>query len=174
MSAAPHHPVLRGEKVLLRALKPADAASLAHEIASDENAAPWWGDDPERVRRWLTEDRSVGLVIEVDDTRVGVILYHEEPDPDYHWAGIDISVFSPYAGRGLGPDALKTLARYLFQERGHHRIVIDPAAANHRAIKAYEKVGFRPVGIMRKYERGSDGVWHDGLLMDMLEDEFDR
>jgi aminoglycoside 6'-N-acetyltransferase len=33
-------------------------------------------------------------------------------------------------------------------------------------------VGFRRVGIMRKYERGPDGVWHDGLLMDMLREEL--
>jgi aminoglycoside 6'-N-acetyltransferase len=33
-------------------------------------------------------------------------------------------------------------------------------------------VGFRRVGIMRKYERGPDGVWRDGLLMDMLEEEL--
>jgi len=33
-------------------------------------------------------------------------------------------------------------------------------------------VGFKPVGIMRKYECGSDGTWHDGLLMDLLAEEF--
>ena len=39
---------------------------------------------------------------------------------------------------------------------------------NRRAQALYEKVGFRPVGILREYERGPDGSWHDGLLMDML------
>ena len=34
---------------------------------------------------------------------------------------------------------------------------IDPAAANSRAIRCYGKVGFRPVGLMRQYERGPDG-----------------
>jgi aminoglycoside 6'-N-acetyltransferase len=33
-------------------------------------------------------------------------------------------------------------------------------------------VGFRPVGIMRQYERGTDGTFHDGLLMDLLRDEL--
>jgi aminoglycoside 6'-N-acetyltransferase len=33
-------------------------------------------------------------------------------------------------------------------------------------------VGFKSVGIMRKYERGPDGSWHDSLLMDLLADEF--
>jgi aminoglycoside 6'-N-acetyltransferase len=26
--------------------------------------------------------------------------------------------------------------------------------------------------VMRLYERGYDGTWHDGLLMDMLAEEF--
>jgi aminoglycoside 6'-N-acetyltransferase len=67
---------------------------------------------------------------------------------------------------------MRLLARYLFEEHGHHRLTIDPAAENAAAIRAYERVGFRAVGIMRRYERGPDDVWRDGLLMDMLEEEF--
>lgn len=166
------HPVLHGDQVTIRPLTDADVDLLARAISADEDAAPWWGDDPDKVRRWLTEERSVNLAIEVAGTLVGAILYHEETDPDYRSAGIDIAVLAPYSGRGLGPDALRTLSRYLFRERGHHRISIDPAAKNHRAIRAYEKVGFRPVGIMRQYERGPDGKWRDGLLMEMLDEEF--
>jgi aminoglycoside 6'-N-acetyltransferase len=33
-------------------------------------------------------------------------------------------------------------------------------------------VGFRRVGVLREYERGPDGMWHDGLLMDMLTGEL--
>jgi aminoglycoside 6'-N-acetyltransferase len=51
-------------------------------------------------------------------------------------------------------------------------LTIDPSAANERAIRAYGAVGFRPVGIMRRYERGPDGEFHDGLLMDLLRDDF--
>lgn len=168
----PRPPVLCGEQVTLRPLRESDADTLAAAIPADESAAPWWGTDSEKVRRWLTEDRPTSLAIDVGNTLVGAILYHEETDPDYHFAGIDIVVLAPYAGRGLGPDALRALARYLFEERGHHRIIIDPAAKNHRAIRAYEKVGFRTVGIMRRYERDPDGEWRDGLLMEMLDDEL--
>jgi aminoglycoside 6'-N-acetyltransferase len=169
---APVPPVLRGEQVTLRPLEESDVELLAEAIAADEAAAPWWGTDPDKIRRWLTEDRSASLAIDIGDTLVGAIQYHEETDPDYRFAGIDIAVLAPYAGRGLGPDALRTLARHLFEVRGHHRIIIDPSAKNHRAIRAYEKVGFRPVGIMRRYERDPDGEWRDGLLMEMLDDEL--
>ena len=64
------------------------------------------------------------------------------------------------------------VCRYLFDERGHHRITIDPAADNVHAIAAYEKVGFRKVGVMRRYERGPDGTFHDGVLLDLLPEEL--
>jgi hypothetical protein len=44
-----------------------------------------------------------------------------------------------------------------------HRYV---SADNAAAIRVYEKVGFRTVGIMREYWRSPDGTWRDGLLMD--------
>jgi ribosomal protein S18 acetylase RimI-like enzyme len=46
------------------------------------------------------------------------------------------------------------------------------AAHNQRAIRSYRRVGFRPVGIMRRYERGADGTWRDGLLMDLLPEDL--
>ena len=90
----------------------------------------------------------------------------------YRHAGIDIAIRSPWQGEGFGPEAIRTLARYLIDVQGHHRLSIDPAAQNVNAIKAYERVGFRVVGRMRSYERGTDGTWHDGLLMDMLAEEL--
>ena len=61
------------------------------------------------------------------------------------------------------------MAIHLIRERGHHRIVIDPASDNIAAIRCYAAVGFKPVGVMRAYEHDIDGDgWHDGLLMDLL------
>ena len=90
----------------------------------------------------------------------------------YRHANIDIFLSTSRHGRGLGTEAIRVLARHLFEERGHHRLTIDPAADNAAAIRAYEKAGFREIGIMREYERGPDGSWHDGVLMDMLRKEF--
>ena len=90
----------------------------------------------------------------------------------YRHAGIDIYLGRRFQGRGAGAEAVGLLARYLFDQRGHHRITIDPAAANSQAIRCYARVGFRPVGVMRQYERGGDGQFHDGLLMDLLRGEL--
>ncbi|MBS3956178.1 MAG: GNAT family N-acetyltransferase [Clostridiales bacterium] len=165
-------PVLTGARVTLRPATATDAGLLSAAIATDETTSPWWGTDPDKVRRWLTEDGSHVFAIVFADTLAGVIMYTEENDPDYRFAAIDIAVLSPYSGRGLGPDALRTLARYLFETRGHHRIQIDPTAKNARAIRAYAKVGFQPVGILRRYEKSPDGEWRDGLLMDLLAEDL--
>jgi aminoglycoside 6'-N-acetyltransferase len=61
---------------------------------------------------------------------------------------------------------------WLAEERGHHRFTIDPSLANERAIKAYKAVGFRPVGVMRQYDRNPDGEWEDALLLDLLAEEL--
>ena len=85
---------------------------------------------------------------------------------------IDLFLSASAQRQGLGTEAIRILARHLIDERGHHRLTIDPAAGNHAAIRAYEKVGFSRVGVMRSYERGPDGTWHDGLLMELLAGEL--
>lgn len=60
----------------------------------------------------------------------------------------------------------------MIDDRGHHRITIDPAAHNDRAIRCYEKVGFKRVGVMREYWLDADGVRRDGLLLDLLAAEL--
>jgi aminoglycoside 6'-N-acetyltransferase len=165
-------PVLRGTRVTLRPLRDGDSARL-HEIRSEPDVARWWGlPGAEASGVGAHDDDEIVLAIECDGDLVGAIQYHEESDPDYRHASLDIYLSTRLQGRGLGRDAIRTLARYLFDERGHHRLTIDPAASNARAIAAYAKVGFRPVGVMREYERGPDGSWHDGLLMDLLRDEL--
>jgi aminoglycoside 6'-N-acetyltransferase len=101
-----------------------------------------------------------------------MLQFTEEREPDYRHAGIDLFVGGAWQGQGTGPEAIRLVARYLFEVGAHHRITIDPAADNERAIRAYEKVGFRRVGMMRRYERRADGTWHDGLLMDLLREEL--
>lgn len=111
-------------------------------------------------------------VIELEDRVVGWIQWEAEKDGDYRHAWMDIYLDPDVRGRGLGTDAVRTVARHLIVDHGHHRLTIDPAADNTAAIRSYSKVGFRPVGIMRRYERSPDGTWHDSLLMDLLAEEL--
>jgi aminoglycoside 6'-N-acetyltransferase len=166
--------ILRGERVLLRPVTEADVERLA-EILQEPGVARWWhGYDMERVRsEYVEPEDEEAYAIETGGEVVGLLLVHEELEPDYRHAGLDIALATAWQGRGLGPEVLRLMARHLFDERGHHRLTIDPAANNERAIRAYESIGFKRVGLMREYERGPDGTWHDGLLMDLLAAEFE-
>lgn len=164
--------VLSGTRVQLRPVKPSDEGALTR-IFTDTEVARWWVDPARSVQDSLhLDDSESGFIIELGDQSIGFIQCVEETDPMYEHAGIDIALHSDWQGKGLGPDAIRTLAQHLIEVRGHHRLTIDPAADNVRAIKAYERVGFKSVGIMRKYERGPDGSWHDGLLMELLAEEL--
>ncbi len=167
-------PTLTGDRVLLRPARSDDAERL-RAILREPSVARWWGPtDPATVaEEWLeVEADDMVFVIELDGVVVGSIQYAEETDPDYRHAGVDLFLTTDVQGQGIGPDAIRTVARYLIDVRGHHRLTIDPSAANDRAIRVYSKLGFRPIGIQRLYERGPDGTFHDGLLMDLLADEL--
>jgi aminoglycoside 6'-N-acetyltransferase len=146
----------------------ADAAEL-RRIHQTPEVAEWWG---EPSPDFPNEDPSATrLVIEDDGAVAGLVQYFEEPDDDYRHAMIDLFVDPARHGRGLGTEALRRTVELLTREHGHHRLTIDPATANTAAIHVYGKVGFKPVGVLHRYERdaGGDG-WHDCLLMELIAD----
>jgi aminoglycoside 6'-N-acetyltransferase len=166
-------PTLESDRLRLRPVSAGDRSSL-RDILAEPSVARWWtpGSPDHLVDEWLDPDEdTVSYVIEVGDAVVGSLQTFEESG-DYKFASIDLFLDTAHQDQGLGPEAIRRIARYLFDVQGHHRLTIDPSAANARAIRAYERVGFRPIGIMRAYERGPDGTWHDNLLMDMLKDEL--
>ena len=167
-------PVLHGASCVLRPAGPADANTLA-AILSEPEVARWWPRfDVQRVHTELIDSsESSVFVIEVAGQVVGGISYYEEPAPDYRHASVDVFLAAQWHGKGVGTDAVRTIVRHLLHDRGHHRLSIDPAADNTKAIRAYQRVGFKPVGVMRSFERGVDGRWHDCLLMDLLASDLD-
>ena len=52
------------------------------------------------------------------------------------------------------------------------QVVVDSQTTDQGTLN--ESFDFRPIGIMRQYERGPDGTFHDSLYMDLLADELDR
>jgi aminoglycoside 6'-N-acetyltransferase len=153
-------------EITLRPLAEGDEAELLR-IRSSPQVMRWW-DAPEERFPW-DEPESTRFTIEVDGAVAGLIQYWEEREPKYRHAGIDLFVDPALHGRGIGSEAVRRVVRLLFGERGHHRITIDPASENAAAIRSYEKVGFRRVGVMREAERDADGGgWHDALMMELL------
>ena len=73
-----------------------------------------------------------------------MIQYFEENDEEFRHASIDLFLGTPHHDHGLGTDAVQTMARHLIAIAATTGSTIDPAAHNERAIRCYEKVGFRP------------------------------
>ena len=164
---------LVGDRVTLRPLRRDDVRKLA-VIGRTPEFARWWPglDEAELEKTAAGGCDAVCFAVLAEGAVVGLVQYDEEDDPELRYAGIDVGLDPRVHGRGLGTDTVQTLAQYLVGERGHHRLVIDPDVDNARAIHCNEKVGFRPVGVMRRYARGADGEWHDALLMDLLAGEL--
>jgi aminoglycoside 6'-N-acetyltransferase len=159
--------VLEGERLSLRPAGEDDVEALTRILAEPE-VLRWWGEhDADRVRAEL----GGAYVIVVDGEVQGWLFVREETDPDYRHVAFDIALATTLQGRGYGPEALRVAIRH-FIARGHHGFTIDPAVANEHAVSAYAKVGFRQVGVMRRYGRDTDGIWRDGLLMDLLAEEL--
>ena len=81
------------------------------------------------------------FIIELDGQAIGQVNYNEI---DKSRTELDIWMFAEkYCGLGYGSEALRLLCDYL-QNRLHvHGFYIKPSASNPRAIRAYEKAGFR-------------------------------
>ena len=152
-----------GPDLTLRPLAEADVPELARIIATPE-VARWWDDGAP----WEEPDATL-LTIVVDGAIAGLIQYDEELDPKYRHAGIDIFVDPARHNQGIGTAAMGQLLHTLNSEHGYHRVILDPAVDNERAIRSYEKAGFRRVGVMHRYERDmATREWHDGLLMELI------
>jgi aminoglycoside 6'-N-acetyltransferase len=161
---------LAGPRVVLRNASADDAPRLTAIRGEPEIERRWGVLEDGEMDEFVADEKT--FVVEVDGEVIGAVQFDEVEDPMYRSGSIDLYLTTPRHGQGLGSEAVRVLARYLIQERGHHRLTIDPAADNAAAIRAYEKVGFRPVGVMRSYEQGPDGTFHDGLLMELVSGEL--
>jgi len=164
-------PTLRGDRLTMRPVGEDDLDPLAAMIDLP-GIHEWWDSDEGEERREGLRCDTFDFAIEVDGELAGWLAVNEEDTPDYRHASIDLFLAPTFHGAGHGPAALRLVAVWLLGDRGHHRLTIDPASANARAIHVYESIGFKPVGVMRQYERGRDGVWRDALLMDLLAGEL--
>ena len=158
----------------LRRATPDDVPALAAMLA-DPSVAAWWPRyDAPRLAAELDEDPDDHFAAVVDGELAGLVVLSEEPEPDYRYGAVDLLLGSAFQGRGLGRLVVAAACAVLVDERGHHRVTIDPSLANTRAIACYRSVGFRDVGVLRSSERGPDGSWRDSLLMDLLAPELLR
>ena len=152
--------------VTISPLAAGDAPAL-REIHLRPEVLAWWGQPAEGFP--FDEPESTRFAIRADGDVVGMIQFGEESEPEYRHAWIDLFIDPRRHGQGIGADAIGLVLRAL-EDRGHHRVTIDPALDNAASIRCYEKAGFVPVGVTRRSWRDPEGVWRDSLLMERVVD----
>ena len=144
---------MTGDRYSFRPVTEADLPMLAAWLA-EPHVAEWW-DDPEvelaEIREHIDSISVEPLIVELDGKPIGYLQSydphleddHPYQDQPFGTLGIDISIGRPeLVGIGHGSAIVRQFVDELFAE-GTPRVIIDPDPANGRAIRAYEKAGFR-------------------------------
>jgi RimJ/RimL family protein N-acetyltransferase len=115
----------------------------------------WPADDLNNIMfaiRTLTDDKIIGFAD----------LDYMNPIHGDTYMGIGIGE-KEYWGKGYGSDAMNVLLRYAFNELDLHRVTLTVFAFNERAIRMYERTGFKIEGRHRGY------LYRDGRRWDLVE-----
>jgi RimJ/RimL family protein N-acetyltransferase len=173
--------MIYGERVRLRAIERGDIPTFVR-----------WFNDPEvrqyllmyepmseaKEEQWFEEhlqskDFIFGIEVRTDD---GWVLIGNLALNNIDWKnrsatfGIVLGE-KDYWGQGYGTDAARTMLKFAFEELNLHRVMLDVYDFNPRAMRCYEKVGFRHEGTKRE-ALFRDGRYHDVHIMAILQHEF--
>lgn len=178
----PDRPLLRGEKVWLRPLEERDMGAIVAGINDSEVGGLAGYKAPmsmDQVKGWLEHNNEKAkkgeaffyAVCELGDDRfIGTVWLK---DVDYWHSSAELAIFMDrdHIGAGFGTDAQRVLLNFAFTAVGLNRVWLTAYAANTRAIRSYEKLGFRHEGLMRQSWRGPRGL-EDSVLMAILAEEW--
>ena len=173
--------MLQGKKTFLRPLE-LDDIPIFYQWYNDQNLNYWanaaWPlstmlSEEEIEERFFTpqKDGSRYLILNEKQVPIGTVGYRDVNLPARSAVLFIVIGESDYWNRGYGTDALKVLIDYLFYQWNFHRLSLDLWDGNLRALKAYEKLGFKVEGRLRQ-ARFVLGEYRDGILMGLLRDEY--
>jgi RimJ/RimL family protein N-acetyltransferase len=175
---------IKGKKIMLRRFRPDDLEPLWETINTNEEFNRLTGThgtfSREQIENYnakqvaADDDSRASFIIALpDDSRaVGEVVINEI-DRDNNSGSIRISLFyTEDAGKGYGTEAMRLMVDYGFKYLKLHRISLTVYAFNPRAIRVYEKVGFKREGVMRD-DLYWDGEYVDSIIMSILEHEWE-
>ena len=127
-------------------------------------------------KKYLEENstpEAVFVIVTLDnDKMIGTVGLHE-----VNWLNrtATLGVFigdKEYRNKGYGTEAIRMIIEYGFKYMNLHNIKLDLMEFNTRALKCYEKCGFKEYGRRRKSEF-INGKYYDQINMDILAEEFE-
>jgi aminoglycoside 6'-N-acetyltransferase len=170
-----------GEYILRRMEDTAEDFSLLARWLTDPRVLAFYEgrDNPfplERVKekyapRVLAEEGVTPCIMEYACHPVGYLQFYAADPAEYQFEGrgkvyaLDLFIGEPeYWGRGIGTQFVRLLLCCLFEEKGADWVILDPHVDNGRAIRAYEKCGFRKIKLLAQHEL-HEGKYVDCWLM---------
>ncbi len=120
-------------------LRPATSDDVDRLVAwhAEPEIARYWDDEVftrDEMEKRLARRHVEPWIIEAEGVPVGYLQVAD--------GGLDMFLVPSARGRGLGPDAVRAMARFVLEERGGTRVVLDTYAWNERALHAWRKAGF--------------------------------
>ncbi|HWH24961.1 MAG TPA: GNAT family protein [Candidatus Limnocylindria bacterium] len=176
-----HPPQIIGRQVALRRPRPDDLPAVIRWYHDPEIARltryqtrPMSNAEIERFFeiRLLSPDALAYSILELPDWRLAGFTTFSAFDADNASVLFHITIGERDAwGRGLGSEATALMLDHAFARLGVHRVGLTVFGYNERAIRAYQKVGFRIEGRLRDAVH-RDGRWWDEVAMGILADEW--
>jgi aminoglycoside 6'-N-acetyltransferase len=155
---------------------PDDYALLSRWLTDERVLAFYEGrDNPfpvEKIKakyapRVLAADGVTPCFMEYERRPIGYLQFYPADAAEYAFEepgkifGVDLFIGEvSHWGKGCGTQFLRMLLNYLFEQRGADWVILDPHIDNLRAIRCYEKAGFRKLKLLRAHEL------HEGQQVD--------
>jgi len=174
------NPFIVGDRIYLRSLDMEDIDSFVLWL-NDEEVRQYLSRmtplnkvrEKDFIEGLYKDDRKIilGIALKKNDQLIGSVGLHDISMPfRYTELGIVIGDKSCWS-KGYGTEALNLMMGYGFDQLNLHRIFLTVFSFNARAIRVYEKAGFKREGVFRDHMYWN-GKYHDIHYMGILENEW--
>ncbi|MGK7927525.1 MAG: GNAT family N-acetyltransferase [Spirulina sp.] len=171
--------LIQNQSLTLRSLASEDAPLLAKWLSDPQVLEYYEGrDNPHDLtevrEKFYIEDEITRCIFTWDGIAIGYLQFYPVEvhwkkvygyQPDERIWGMDLFIGEThYWNCGIGTILVRTVACYV-QEKYQAKVIIDPETWNLRAIRVYEKAGFKKIKLLPQYEL-HEGKWQDSWLME--------
>ena len=174
------NPFIVGDRIYLRPLEVEDSDAFVSWL-TDEEVRKYLGvrtifnsiREREYIEGLYKDDRKINLaiVLKEDDELIGATGLEDISIPHRN-AEIGIVIGNKRCwSKGYGTEAVKLMLGHGFDQLNLHKIFLRVFCHNPRAIRAYEKAGFKREAVLREHVY-ANGEYCDEYVMSILEDEW--
>ncbi|MCH1626867.1 GNAT family N-acetyltransferase [Ferdinandcohnia quinoae] len=172
--------LIQNGKLKMRKLELKDNVLLAKWLSDSKVLQYYEGrDNPFDVEKvnevfFAEDDAEVKCIIEYEGKEIGYIQFYQLDEKTRKTYGYENEIIYgtdqfigevEYWNKGIGKDLINAVVTYLIEEKLANRVVMDPQVWNERAIRCYEKCGFKKVKLLPKHEL-HEGEYRDCWLIE--------